>query len=554
MSESEREADDLPQAVARTKSRWSLSVVWIIPLVAALIGGWLAVKTYLEKGPTIVVSFKTAEGLEANKTRVKYKDVEIGEVRAIRLDDDHSKVLVTIELAKYIEPMLVEDSRFWVVRTRVGAGGVSGLSTLFSGAYIGMDFGSSKKPTRTFVGRETPVVVATDEPGRRFILRGESLGSLDVGGPIYYRRVKVGTIGTAEFDKEGKNLSVRVFVAEPYDRFVTTNTRFWHASGVDVTLNAEGLNVRTESLAAILAGGVAFETPPEQTPSPRADALHEFKLSQTREEAMRSPDQEVIVWMAYFDQSVRGVMRGAPVEFRGVPVGEIADASLDYDPTTHSVRTAVTFNFYPGRLWSRVRKTDAVRPAETQAERLASVNGLINRGLRAQLRTANILTGHYYLALDFVPQAKKAKMDWAHVPPVMPSEPGPFDDMQAKVASIIEKIDRIPYAEIGADARKTLASLDTTLKGADGLLRRADTELIGETKATLESTRSAIAAAKTAIENADRLTLPESPLQTDAREALRELTRAAEAIRVLADLLERHPEVLLRGKAEEKQP
>ena len=136
----------------------------------------------------------------------------------------------------------------------------------------------------------------------------------------------------------------------------------------------------------------------------------------------------------------------------------------------------------------------------------------------------------------------------------MPSEPGLFDDMQAKVASIIEKIDRIPYAEIGADARKTLASLDTTLKGADGLLRRADTELIGETKATLESTRSAIAAAKTAIENADRLTLPESPLQTDAREALRELTRAAEAIRVLADLLERHPEVLLRGKAEEKQP
>lgn len=554
MAEPDRDANTLPEAVAKSKKGSSLSLVWAIPLVAAIIGGWLAVKTYMEKGPTITVSFKTAEGLEANKTRVKYKDVEIGEVRAIRLADDRGRVLVTIELAKYVTPMLVEDSRFWVVRPRIGAGGVSGLGTLFSGAYIGMDVGKSSKSSREFVGMEQQPVVTGDAPGRMFILRAQNLGSLDVGDPIFFRKIRVGSVAHVELDKDGKQVTLQAFVEAPYDQFVTMNTRFWHASGVDVTLGADGLNVRTEALSTILVGGIAFQAPPQDPVAERAAGNYEFKLSATRDEAMRSPDPEVIVWMAYFDQSVRGVARGAPVEFRGVPVGEIADVSLDYNPKTHAVRTAVTFNFYPGRLWARVRQNNDVRPTGSEAERRAGIDGLVARGLRAQLRSGNILTGQYYLALDFFPKAKKAKFDWTHDPGVMPSEPGAFDDMQAKVASILEKLDRIPYTEVSADARKSLASLDAALKSADQLARRADAELIAEAKTTLATTRAALDGAKTTLESADRLMSPDAPLQREARDALRELGRAAEAMRALADQLERHPESLLRGKSEEKQP
>ncbi|RPI44094.1 MAG: hypothetical protein EHM59_13735 [Betaproteobacteria bacterium] len=192
--------------------------------------------------------------------------------------------------------------------------------------------------------------------------------------------------------------------------------------------------------------------------------------------------------------------------------------------------------------------------AATPEERMRNMDALVANGLRAQLRTGNILTGQYYLAIDFIPTAKKARIDWGADPPVWPSEPGALDDMQAKVAAILDKLDKIPYDQIGADLRKSLASLDTALKGADQLVRRADAELIAEVKTTLQAARTALDGAQLALEGTHRLTAPDAPLQMDAREALRELARAAEAIRALADQLERHPESLLRGKAEEKQP
>ena len=553
MAESIPEVNDIPQAVARSHRRSSMSLVWAIPLVAAIIGGWLAVKTYLEKGPTITVSFKTAEGLEANKTRVKLKDVEIGEVKSIRLAEDRSKVLVTIELAKYVTPYLVADSRFWVVRPRIGAEGVSGLATLFSGAYIGMDVGKSTEPKREFVGMEEQPIVAEDEPGRRFVLRTSNLGSLGVGDPLFYRRVRVGAVTGFELDKDGKSVTLKIFVRAPYDQHVSTNTRFWHASGVDVSLGADGLSVRTEALMTMLVGGIAFQTPPNEPDAPRADPDYAFTLERTREAAMRTPEALSVLFAVYFDQSVRGITLGAPVEFKGVPIGEITDASLDWDRKTFSARTLVTFRVYPERLWARVRGENMNR-ARTPEQFRANLDGLVGQGVRAQLRIGNILTGQYYVAIDYFPKAKKAKIDWTKDPPILPSEAGSFDEMQAKVASILDKLDKIPYSDISADVRKGLASLDSALKSADQLIKRADGELIADTRSTLVSARAALDVAKDALEKADRALAPDAPILQEARDAMRELTRAAEAVRALADSLERHPESLLRGKAEEKQP
>ncbi|MBS1138079.1 MAG: hypothetical protein H6R11_2033 [Proteobacteria bacterium] len=246
------ELPEIPAAVAVPRRRWSPSLVWLIPIVAAVIGGWLAVKGILERGPTVTIGFNTAEGLEAGKTRIKYKDVDIGLVKSIALAEDRKGVVVTAELTKQAEDFLVEDTRFWVVRPRVAGGSVSGIGTLFSGAYIGFDAGKSAVPRREFTGLETPPVVTAGLPGRHFILTSEDLGFLDIGAPIYFRRIPVGQVVAFELDKDGAGVTFKIFINAPYDRYVTGNTRFWQASGVDVTLDAGGFRVNTESLASIL--------------------------------------------------------------------------------------------------------------------------------------------------------------------------------------------------------------------------------------------------------------------------------------------------------------
>ena len=221
MNEENNNAPDLqslPEAVVQRKKQ--ISIVWLVPVVAILIGGWLAYKGLTEKGPMVTISFESAEGLEAGKTKLKYKDVEVGQVQTIRFNADLSRVLVTAELVKEAEPYLTENTRFWVVRPRVTASGVSGLGTLFSGAYIGMDPGKEGRPARSFEGLEIPPLVTRDMPGRDFILRATALGSLDIGSPVYYRQIQVGQVTGYELDKEAQSLSIKVFINAPHDALV----------------------------------------------------------------------------------------------------------------------------------------------------------------------------------------------------------------------------------------------------------------------------------------------------------------------------------------------
>ena len=248
--------ESLPQAVIQRKKQ--ISIVWLVPIVAILIGGWLAYKGLTEKGPEVTISFKSAEGLEAGKTKLKYKDVEIGQVQTIRFDADLSKVLVTAELVKEAEPFLTKSTRFWVVCPRVTASGVSGLGTLFSGAYIGMDPGKEGPSTKKFEGLEEPPVVTRDMPGRNFLLRATTLGSLDIGSPVYYRQLQVGQVISYDLDKTAQSLLIKVFINAPQDELVYKNTRFWNASGFDLKLDAGGLKNNTQSLVSIMLGGIAF--------------------------------------------------------------------------------------------------------------------------------------------------------------------------------------------------------------------------------------------------------------------------------------------------------
>lgn len=249
--------NDLPEPQEK-KNRWKPLLIWIIPLIALLIALSLAVKALLSNGPTIEVTFRTAEGLVAGKTTVRYKQVDIGVVRQIDLAEDRSHIIARIDLRKDASNFAAQDSRFWVVRPRIGTSGVSGIDTLLSGSYIEVDGGKSPEKKLEFTGLEIPPVITSDVPGKEFFLKADDLGSLDIGSPIYYRRINVGQITAYKLSDDGKSVELQTFIRAPYDKFVTTDTRFWQASGIDVTLNASGFNLDTQSLASIVAGGIAF--------------------------------------------------------------------------------------------------------------------------------------------------------------------------------------------------------------------------------------------------------------------------------------------------------
>ena len=331
MSESKQGTDtlsDIPDAAVHTSKR-HFSIVWLVPLVAVIIGGWLIFKAISEKGPTIHITFESAEGLEAGKTKIKYKDVVLGQVSTIELSDDLSFVVVTAEMATQAEKFISENTRFWVVRARVGATGVSGLGTLFSGAYIGLDPGKPGTIASTFKGMEVPPVVTTDLPGHHFVLQAPRRGSLEIGSPVYYRQIQVGQIVAYNLAQDGHSVAFEAFINAPYEKYVYPQTRFWNASGIDVSLNAEGFQVNTESLVSIVVGGIAFGMPPKVTPGEPAENRAIFTLYPNVETALQETFVEKHHWTVFFNESVRGLSPGAPVEMYGVQIGQVLAVRLE---------------------------------------------------------------------------------------------------------------------------------------------------------------------------------------------------------------------------------
>lgn len=517
-------------------------MVWLIPLVAALVGGWLAVKGVLDRGPVITISFRTAEGIEAGKTKIKYKDVEVGLVTNVTLAPDLSGVIVTAELVKNAEHRLVEDTRFWVVRARISGGSVSGLGTLLGGSYIGLDIGKSSNKTRNFIGLEVQPIFTTDAPGRQFVLSSESIGSLDVGSPVFFRRLQVGQIAAYELNKDGKGVTLKVFVNAPYDQYVNANTRFWEASGFDVKLDAAGIEINTQSLMSIAIGGVAFLTPATSEVLPPAEPNAPFDLFSSRTEAMKRPDAIVDTFLMVFNESLRGLVPGAPVDFRGIDLGEVVSVNTRFDPKTAAISLPVEVHFYPERFTARsLTGPKTGRPAGNPKE---TIDALIARGLRAQLRTGNLLTGQLYIALDFFPDAPKAKVDWTKNPAEVPTVAGSVEDLRVTIGAIVKKLDKIDFEGIGGNLQRTLQS---TTK----LMQRLDGELAPEARQMMQEARTAIAVAERTMATAERSIAANSPLQQDTREALHELARAAQSFRMLADYLEQHPEALIRGKTKD---
>ena len=537
---SESRFKDAPEAIVKVKKQFS--IVWVVPLVALLIGGWLAYKAISEKGPTITITFKTAEGLEAGKTKIKYKDVEVGQVESIDLSEDGSHVTVTAELRKSAEPHLTENTRFWVERARIGAAGASGLGTLFAGAYIGADPGKpGGKPARSFTGLEIPPVVTTGLPGSHFKLRAEKLGSLNIGSPIYYRQINVGQVVAFEMEKEGAAVDFQIFIHAPYHEFVRQNTRFWNASGLDVTLDASGIRVNTQSFLTMMIGGIAYDTPANLEPGAPAQEGATFKLYASREKIFEKAYVESKPWLLYFDGSVRGLAVGAPVELQGIQIGEVTDITLEFDQKKLAFRIPVLIELEPERV-----KFIGGESKLSTMERKRGMDILVEKGLRAQLKTGSLLTGQLLIGLDFHSEAPPAKINWDGRYPELPTIPTPMEEITSGVTRIVEKFEKIPLEQIGKDLQQTMANLSKTTAELQTLVQKLDANVAPAATDTLKQ-------AQTTLIKVDRLLNADSPTGHELKRALAELADAARNISILMDYLERHPDSVIFGKEQSNE-
>jgi paraquat-inducible protein B len=543
--------DNLPQATEESRKRLRVSVVWIIPILAAVIAIGIAIQRIMNEGPTITVVFKAAGGVEAGKTFVKYKDVTVGTVTAVELSKDYSRVVVKAQMQKYAADMMVEDTTFWVVEPRITLSGVSGLGTLLSGNYIGLQPGKSHKREHEFTGLDVAPGV-TDQPGRQFVLKANSLGSVGVGSPVYHRSLSVGQVLGYDLAPDGKSIDMTVFVNSPYDKFVTPSARFWNASGVEVSVGADGVQVRTEALIAVLAGGVAFDTPEFLPPGQPAAANATFTLYPSKAIAMKQPELLERRFALYFDESVRGLSVGAPVTLLGLTVGQVTEVSLTFDPAKALFRPRVLITYYPERILSRLttakgREEYGSMMEQGMERRTQFLRRIVEeRGLRAALKTGNLLTGELYVAFDYYPHAPKPNIDWNADPLELPVASGGLASIQAKLDSILTKIDNMPLEAMGVGVKDLIATLDKTLKQANTLLGNIDTQLVPATTKTLEDLHRAISNGDQALFGKD------SAGPQDLRDTLQEMAAAARSVRVLVDYLQRHPEALIRGKKEQE--
>jgi paraquat-inducible protein B len=557
---------DLPPATppeAVVQRRRGFSAIWLLPIIAAAIGAYLAFNTLSQRGPLITITFKTADGLTAGQTKVKHKAVDLGTVESIRLSPDLNNVIVRVRMQAEADPYLTDHARFWAVRPRLSANNISGLETLISGAYIEMDPGlKGGSSQRDYTALEDPPGVRSDEPGSNFTLETGRIGSLGTGSPVFYRDIPVGEVLGYSLPEGNGPITVRVFVRAPYDKWVRRGSHFWNASGVRVELGAKGVHFELESLQAVLSGGVAFNTPEDARNTPVAPPGSTYKLYASEDDANSASYTQRLPFVLYFQSSAAGLAVGAPVQLYGIQIGTVTAITLQFDPKQASARVRVAIEIQPERLTSL--NDGANEPLDVMAQHL------VDKGMRAELSTTSYLTGSLAVSLEFPPNEPPAKIGHEGDLLVLPTEAGGFSGLTQALSDVAQKLDAVPFAQIGGNANALLANLNGLLAGSEvkqaigsisstmndvqALVKHANAGLeplfrrLPDMSADLQQT---LARSNRLVGSVDSSYGSNSQFQRDLERLMSQLNDTARSIRLLADFLDRHPESLIRGRTEQ---
>lgn len=537
----------------KVSQKAGISIIWLIPLVTAIVGGWLVVRTVIDDPPTATLTFKTAEGIQAGTTAVKYKSVEIGTVEEIQFSEDFDHVELSITFRKGMEQFLRRNTRFWVVRPQFSLRGVSGLSTLLSGSYIEIDPGPGS-PQNHFVGLEEIPFVTRDDAGTQITLVTNDLGSLAGGSPIYYQGLYAGEVLGYELGSDAKSIYVHAFVRDPYNQLVRGNSRFWNASGLDVSLGADGIEVKTASLQALMFGGISFETPTSFEPVYADIENLIFTLYPDHDVIDEEAFTRKLQFVMYFKGSVRGLNPGAPVEFKGIQIGSVLDVKLEFNSEDTSFRIPVVVEIEPDRIVDRTAEADA--PAANMLQTL------VDRGLRARLSTGSLLTGQLYVELNMYPGTDIVYVGDNTTPyPELPTIPGVFEAMTESIQNFVGKLETVDIEAIGenilgildgtnellnkAESEQTVTDLQSSVRSLKNILRDVESADLSE---TIGAANEALKGINQTLEMVDGVLKPNSPLQYNIIEVTSELEETARALRSLLEMLERQPQAIIFGR------
>lgn len=547
-----------------------VSVVWIIPAVALLIGGGLGFKTWSEAGPDVTIVFDSATGLEAGKTPVKYKDVVVGTIASVTLDPRSREVVAVAGIRKSAEPFVTDTARFWVVRPRLAVTEISGLGTLVTGAYVELDPGAGGTAQRRFTALDEPPVVRGDTPGVEIVLVADDLGSLTRGAPVYFRGIDAGEVLGYELAEDKRQVFIHAFVHAPYDRLLRDTSRFWNISGFDFAVGADGVKIGTGTLQSLVLGGVAFETPDQLAQGEPVASGARFALFASRADVSAARTVERARFVLNFTSSVRGLSVGAPVEFRGIRVGSVLDVRLEFDPRTGDSFIPVLIEIELDRV--SLLDHSVFGASVPLAERQKHLDRIVARGLRARLKAGNFLTGQLFVDFDILPDTPVNLARRGAGTLEIPTLPQQIDEIANSLTELVAKLQRLPLDTVSQKLVSTLDGVDklvhsdeikvalASLKNASeklqSVLVRADTVVVpGAARAldqadgTLKAARQAMASADTVLKSLDSVVSEQSSFRYETTVAIQEIAAAARSIRELAETLQRNPSALLTGKA-----
>ena len=579
-------ARDAEQEAVRREVK-ALSAVWLIPLLAFAIAGFLAWQAWLDQGPAVEITFDHARGIVSQKTEVRYKDVQVGVVEELRLSDDLSNVHVSVRLSPEMTGHLSQHTRFWVVTPRISSSGVSGLDTLFSGVYIEVDPGEPGTEQFEFTGLAVPPLVRSGDNGTVFTLIADSLGSLDIGSPVYHRQVKVGEVTGYQLSTNDRQIEVSFFVYSPFDELVQSNSNFWNVSGIGFELNTSGVEVNLASLTALMSGGVAFDSPLASGKSARAQSGDLFFLFDSEDDVAEGAFRKQFFYLLKFNESVRGLNIGAPVEYRGFKIGEVEQVYLNVeDPRDSNIYVVISLQ--PERLG------DTRRTTQQEVDGLMAT--LVDKGLRAYLSSGSLITGALYVDFQFKDE-KKGRFVAGDPYGQIPTGVSATQNLMTQVDSILTKLESLPIDKMGESALDSLTLVNQTLidvreqhlaeqlrgvldkvngipveKMSDELNKSIaalnnilesldDISIASRVDATLENIQASSAKLDTVVESTvatlgqmqgtlktlDGTIAPDSPLYYELLDTIEKVGDAAESLEVLTSELSRRPQSLILG-------
>ena len=436
------------------------SPVWIFPIVTALIGAWILFYHYSHQGPEVTLITTNAEGIEGGKTTIKSRSVDVGVVMSTTLTDDLTHVEIKARLNSGMEKLLHKDSVFWVVKPQIGREGISGLGTLLSGAYIELQPGSKGPEPSNYQLLDAPPLAPPDAKGIRVVLDSKKAGQLNPGDPVLFRGYRVGSVETSTFDPKNRSISYQLFISAPNDRLVTSNVRFWKDSGVAMDLTSAGMRVEMGSLATLFSGGVSFDVPEGVDLGQPIVEKTEFKLYDDQKSIQDSLYTQHIDYLMFFKDSVRGLQVGAPVEFRGIRLGTVAQvpyfSNRLHQALSSDYRIPVKIQIEPERLATQVGESPDIR---------GHLPALIERGLRGSLKTGNLVTGALYIDLDFYPKEPAiSNVNTFDGINIIPSVSGGLAQIQQRVMETLDKFNNLPLTPMVQQATNTLSETQNTMR------------------------------------------------------------------------------------------